>query len=473
MDTTHAPRRPLLRNRRDGKVAGVAAGLGDYFAIDPVLIRLGFLLLTLVGGLGVLAYLLAWLVIPAGDSNRAADAPTDDRGLSGTASRARWLLAVVLLGIGAVILADWFHLFWIDGPPFVAVLLVAAGAALLLWHRDGGPGQPPAAPPDSAGPAGDAGGTPAPDDPAEPPADAASVEADDAGTGPEPGRADDAASAAEPDEAAPAGPRENDEQRESPELPAGGEDDTRRLGPAPAVAALPPARFEAEPASAPRFAVPPPPPRRRRTLPLGLLLLATLVLSAVLAALLDVTGALDVSLQWFLVYAVGLGALAVVVSPWLGRARGPVALTAALAAALAVAVIVDVPLRGGIGERTVQPRSAAELEPEYRLGVGKLVVDLRSLAPDGLERRVEAGVGIGELLVLLPANAAAAVEGRTSVGTVYVFEESDRGIDAMASGLSPLSERAARLPVLLLDLEVGVGHLETRVVPSPPPGGTL
>jgi phage shock protein C len=50
---------------RDGRlVAGVCAGLAAYFGIDPTLVRLAFVFLTVFGGFGILLYLGAWLVIP-------------------------------------------------------------------------------------------------------------------------------------------------------------------------------------------------------------------------------------------------------------------------------------------------------------------------------------------------------------------------------------------------------------------------
>jgi len=52
----------LYRNSKDKKLGGVCAGLGDYFNIDPVIIRLAFLLLIFAGG-GV-AYLVAWIIVP-------------------------------------------------------------------------------------------------------------------------------------------------------------------------------------------------------------------------------------------------------------------------------------------------------------------------------------------------------------------------------------------------------------------------
>ena len=50
---------------RDGRVvAGVCTGLAAYFGVDPTLVRLAFALLTVFGGVGVLLYLGAWVVIP-------------------------------------------------------------------------------------------------------------------------------------------------------------------------------------------------------------------------------------------------------------------------------------------------------------------------------------------------------------------------------------------------------------------------
>jgi phage shock protein PspC (stress-responsive transcriptional regulator) len=50
---------------RDGRlVTGVCAGIAAYFGADPTLVRLGFALLTVFGGIGVLLYLCAWVVMP-------------------------------------------------------------------------------------------------------------------------------------------------------------------------------------------------------------------------------------------------------------------------------------------------------------------------------------------------------------------------------------------------------------------------
>lgn len=54
----------LYRIREGRKLAGVCGGLGEYFEIDPTLVRLAWVLLVLLGGSGILAYIIAALIIP-------------------------------------------------------------------------------------------------------------------------------------------------------------------------------------------------------------------------------------------------------------------------------------------------------------------------------------------------------------------------------------------------------------------------
>ncbi len=61
-----SPRR-FLRSRDDRIIAGVGGGLGRYFNIDPVIIRIGFAVSVLFGGLGILAYLALALFVPSDD----------------------------------------------------------------------------------------------------------------------------------------------------------------------------------------------------------------------------------------------------------------------------------------------------------------------------------------------------------------------------------------------------------------------
>jgi phage shock protein PspC (stress-responsive transcriptional regulator) len=59
-----------LHRRRGGRMlGGVAVGLADFFDVDPVLVRVGFVVLTFVGGLAVPLYLAGWALIPDEDTD--------------------------------------------------------------------------------------------------------------------------------------------------------------------------------------------------------------------------------------------------------------------------------------------------------------------------------------------------------------------------------------------------------------------
>jgi phage shock protein PspC (stress-responsive transcriptional regulator) len=151
-ETTPAPPPPhrrLTRSTTDRKIAGVCGGLGAYTGIDPVVFRVITAASAILGGVGLLAYVIAWIVIPEDDD------ATPGRGL-GESPRTDVLLMIVA---GLVVLhllsSPWHgrgvHLDF--GP------VVLAGIAYLLWrrHRQGRPApwdrrsQPtPPPPPDSA-----------------------------------------------------------------------------------------------------------------------------------------------------------------------------------------------------------------------------------------------------------------------------------------------------------------------------------
>lgn len=67
-----ANNRSLYRPMMGRKIAGVCEGIGLYFGIDPSIVRIAWIVFTLVGGSGFLAYLIAWLVMPAQNGQRAA-----------------------------------------------------------------------------------------------------------------------------------------------------------------------------------------------------------------------------------------------------------------------------------------------------------------------------------------------------------------------------------------------------------------
>ena len=114
-------RRPR-RSRSDSKIAGVAGGLGRYLGVDPILFRVGFVALTILGGVGVLAYCLLWLLLPADGDDVSAGESLIGRGRSSVSP----ILAVGLALL--VVISITSSLSW--GLPFWPVAIIA----LIVFH---------------------------------------------------------------------------------------------------------------------------------------------------------------------------------------------------------------------------------------------------------------------------------------------------------------------------------------------------
>jgi phage shock protein PspC (stress-responsive transcriptional regulator) len=141
-----------IRRTRDKRVAGVAGGLGVHLDIDPVIVRVAFVVLTFFGGVGLLLYIAGWLLIPE-EGNDWAKVALDRR------SRTVALALVGLLGLVLLVSHGW----WGSGFPW-GILLVAVVVALIATRlperrsaertaSTTGPAGPPAHPAQPAQPA--------------------------------------------------------------------------------------------------------------------------------------------------------------------------------------------------------------------------------------------------------------------------------------------------------------------------------
>jgi len=57
-------KKKLYRSKKDRMIAGVCGGIAEYFDVDPTLIRLLTVIFVLLGGAGVICYIIAWIIIP-------------------------------------------------------------------------------------------------------------------------------------------------------------------------------------------------------------------------------------------------------------------------------------------------------------------------------------------------------------------------------------------------------------------------
>jgi phage shock protein PspC (stress-responsive transcriptional regulator) len=121
----------IRRSRSDRKVAGVAGGLGRHLDIDPVILRVAFVVLTFFGGVGLLLYVALWLLLPD-DGRDWAKIKLDRRSRT---------VALVMVGALALLLLV-SHGWWGSGGFFFLCLVGVAAAAVIstqLPHR----GDPP------------------------------------------------------------------------------------------------------------------------------------------------------------------------------------------------------------------------------------------------------------------------------------------------------------------------------------------
>jgi len=137
----------LYRSRKERMVWGVAGGLGEYLDIDPVLVRIAFVLLAFANGLGVLLYVIMAIVVrsepqpiaeaaPAAQSEAEVggqpEAQVSPEAVEETQRRRRNVLGFGLVIVGAIVLLSnvgAFH--WFRWDLYWPALVIAAGVTIL------------------------------------------------------------------------------------------------------------------------------------------------------------------------------------------------------------------------------------------------------------------------------------------------------------------------------------------------------
>lgn len=333
----------LTRSRHDKMVAGVAGGFGRYFAVDPLLFRIGFVALAIAGGSGFLVYLACWFLLPQGDGGPSS-------GGSSRGPRAgllKLLGAIILVALAFSLLGGIFFAGHFDlGFPglFVALALIAIGYLLLREEE---------------------------------PVVATDVEAAY-------GRA---SASGVSSTISPAGePAEDMVMLETPRRP-------------------------------------------RERSPLGWLGLgvAFLVVSAALAMNKGEFTNLEAGqVGGLFVLAIGV---AVLVGAWWGRARWLVPLGLLFVPVAMLLAMIDVPLRGSVGDFHLLARDDADLQGIEMLA-GELTVDLTQYDFDA-DRIADLSLTfvVGTVTVIVPDDASVDATAELVGGEVFLFNGYDRGVE--------------------------------------------
>lgn len=418
--------RPPLRRPREGRIlAGVAAGLADHLGWDVSLVRLLFVVVTLITqGLGLIVYVFAALLIPAAE-------PGTPRPTRSTrpASELGGRPPSFWLGVGLLVIGAWW-LFAVTPMRFgllpgvstgsIAAPLLLIAFGLALWVTgDRSPAAPTAPAPTSLAPG------------------ATTQQAIDRPT-----------TAQEPTMDTTTYPTRQDPSSAPPSPP------------------VPPTAQGAD-------WTPPPAPERSRSIlgraTVGLMLVTVGVLWTLrLAGVLSITGG---QLLAAALLVVGLGLL---VGAVVGRSRGLIWLGVVLLPLVLVAQIPGsswvraVPVvssdSAAAGEIRLTPDEFEDLERDYEIGAGSIRIDLTELPFDGESIDLEASVGAGEIRIIVPDDVTVSATGSVGIGQIRLEERSagGLGIGDLEVELEPDDPAGD----ITLELEAGLGDITLDVAPA-------
>ncbi len=400
----------LRRSVTDRKVAGVAGGLARHLDIDPVILRVAFVVLSFFGGAGLIVYAACWILVPEEDDTKAP-LGLDDR------SRSIALLLVGILGVALVIGRwDWF---WVPGP----LILVGLVVWLVLSRRNNQRAE-------SALPPYAAPYAPPPAPTYDPTYDAAY------------------------DPTAASG-HVTPEQRVAPAY---------SYPPAPAYAA-PTYAAPTAPAApagpvapvAPLAPVRPRNPRKRGPI-LFWFTLALIALAEGVLGMVDLAG-VDVPGSAYPALAVGITAVMLLVGSVYGRAGGLILVGF-------IATIVTIASLGAEkwdGERvTDTPTLASGVQSTYDYDVGEYVLDLTQVAdPENLDgQTIEINGDVGDIEVIVPRGMDVVATGHVNgPGDVDLFGIDEGGIDVQRTDSI---DGGTDVPTLTIDVELEVGQITVR-----------
>ena len=129
----------LTRSETDKIIAGVCGGTAEYLGVQPVIVRLLFLVLAFASGIGLILYAILWFIMPLEDIEDSirmeGDPPLPETSKERQASQIQ-TIGVVLLMFGGFLLLQQIGFFtWINAGIFWPIVLIGAGVYLLIERK--------------------------------------------------------------------------------------------------------------------------------------------------------------------------------------------------------------------------------------------------------------------------------------------------------------------------------------------------
>lgn len=134
----------LYKSSSDKVLAGVCGGIAEYFAVDTVIVRLAWVLVTLMAGAGLIAYIVAAIIIPenpgfssAADGYERTDHSGEGTGRRNTSGNTSIALGVILVVFGAFVLFKHFvpYIPWLSKDFVMAAMLIGLGIFFIVRKK--------------------------------------------------------------------------------------------------------------------------------------------------------------------------------------------------------------------------------------------------------------------------------------------------------------------------------------------------
>ncbi|MDP9846659.1 PspC domain-containing protein [Streptosporangium lutulentum] len=204
-----------------------------------------------------------------------------------------------------------------------------------------------------------------------------------------------------------------------------------------------------------------PQPKRPRSFIGSLTLCLAMIVGGIIVAIQSASGSINMTVAGgAMLIVIGGGLL---VATWYGRGAGLVALGTVISIALiAGSTLTDMPKR--FGSYNWEPATLSEVVRNYSVGVGDGTLDLSELAlPPGSRTVFDASVSVGEINVIVPATARVEVNGSTKLGDVKIDHAVEGGADIRHNKiLEPEVTPKGDVATIILNVKAGIGDVEVR-----------
>ena len=124
----------LMRSETDRMIAGVCGGVAAYLGVDPVLVRLAFVILLLASGIGLAIYVILWVVMPTPARAQPEIRLLDEAEAGDPSALKRRFSPAATVGVLLILFGAFFLLSQIGGLPgyIWPIILIAAGLFYLI-----------------------------------------------------------------------------------------------------------------------------------------------------------------------------------------------------------------------------------------------------------------------------------------------------------------------------------------------------